>query len=71
MFAISLQRADHTKRYAISRLDDSGWEVTSEEDRQLTRRVRYHDWHRVERALAEFQREVGWLKTHGWAVREC
>ena len=70
MFSINLQRAEHTKRYSISRLSDSGWEVTSENDRQLTRRVRYHDWHRVERALAEFKREVGALTTEGWAVRE-
>jgi hypothetical protein len=70
MYAISLQLADHTKRYSISQLSDAGWEVRLEEDRQLTHRVCYHDWHRVERALAEFQREVGQLRTDGWAVRE-
>jgi hypothetical protein len=39
--------------------------VTLEQDGQLTRHV-YHDWHRVERALALFQLEVGRLTERGW-----
>ena len=69
MFAVNLQRAEHTRRYTISTLGESGWEVKLEEARELTHRVCYHDWHRVERALAEFRREVGKLTTRGW-VRE-
>ena len=52
MFTVRLQRADHTKDYSISTLGEAGWEVKLEEDCQLTHRVCYHDWHRVERALA-------------------
>ena len=35
-----------------------GWEVELEEDRTLRRLDHYRDWHRVERAMALFEREV-------------
>jgi hypothetical protein len=70
MYAVRLQRADHTKDYSISTLGEAGWEVKLEEDCQLTHHVCYHDWHRVERALAEFRREVGALANSGWLVRD-
>ena len=65
MFSISLQNADHTRKYSIAPLNPSGWEVMREQEGELTRHV-YHDWHRVERALARFQREVGQLTARGW-----
>ncbi len=58
MFSISLRRADHVRRYSIDPLESSGWEVKLEADCELTRHATYHDWHRVERALAVFQMEV-------------
>jgi hypothetical protein len=70
MFAVNLHRAEHTKRYSISQLDESGWEVRLEEDRELKHRVYYHDWHRVERAMAVFRLEVSELTAEGWAVGE-
>jgi hypothetical protein len=39
-----------------------------EEDRTLRRLDRYHDWHRVERALAAFEREVQELRARGWRI---
>ena len=69
MFSISLQRADHVRQYSIRSVHDSGWEVLVEEDRTLTHHVRYRDWHRVERALALFRREVDDLIARGWTVR--
>jgi len=39
--------------------------VTLEQEGELTRHV-YHDWHRVERAMALFQLEVGQLTQRGW-----
>jgi hypothetical protein len=65
MFSISLRNAEHTRKYSIAALNPAGWEVTREQEGELTRRV-YHDWHRVERALALFHREVGQLTQHGW-----
>ena len=66
MFHRSIQRADHVRRYSIRSAGPSGWEVTLEEDRTLRHRAYYHDWHRVERALALFEREVDELTEQGW-----
>ena len=66
MFSISLRNARETRRYSISPLSSSGWEVKLEQAGEITRHVYYHDWHRVERALALFQLEVSKLTEHGW-----
>ena len=55
MFSVSIQRADHVRRYSIHSTVDNGWEVRLEDDRWVTRQARYRDWHRVERALAIFR----------------
>ena len=39
-----------------------------EEDCELTHRVCYQDWHRVERALAVFKDEVSDLTAQGWQI---
>jgi hypothetical protein len=69
MFSIRLQRAEHIRHYSIQPAHYAGWEVTLEEDRTLTRHVRYDDWHRVERALALFRQEVADLAAQGWEVQ--
>ena len=69
MFSIRLQRAEHVRHYSIQPAHSAGWEVTLEEDRTLTRHVRYDDWHRVERALALFRQEVADLAAQGWEVQ--
>jgi hypothetical protein len=65
MFSIVLRKADQTRRYSISTLGASGWEVVLEREGE-TRHVCYDDWHRVERALAIFRLEVSELTAHGW-----
>jgi hypothetical protein len=65
MFSITLRKADQTRRYSISSLGRSGWEVTREREGE-TRHVFYDDWHRVERTLAMFQLEVSELTERGW-----
>lgn len=66
MFSILLRNASSTRRYTISSLSSAGWEVKREHEGQLTYHVWYHDWHRVERALAIFQLEVSELTARGW-----
>ena len=68
MFHRSLQRAGHVRRYSIVSAGPAGWEVTLEEDRTLRHRAYYHDWHRVERALALFEREAIELTEQGWRM---
>jgi hypothetical protein len=65
MYALSLRRADHVRHYSIS-AGSAGWEVKLEEDRTLRRLDHYRDWHRVERAMALFEREVLDLTSRGW-----
>jgi hypothetical protein len=57
------------RQYSIRPTTDAGWEVRLEEDRVVRRHSRYQDWHRVERALALFRREVADLTAQGWEVR--
>ena len=65
MFSITLRKAEQTRRYSISSLSHSGWEVTQEREGE-TRQVFYDDWHRVERALAIFRLEISELTARGW-----
>lgn len=68
MFDLRLRQADRVRRYSISFVALSGWEVRLEEDHKVRRRDLYQDWHRVERAIALFEREVLELKESGWRV---
>ena len=67
MFALSLRYADHVRHYFIC-AGPAGWEVRLEEDRTLRRLNHYRDWHRVERAMALFEREVLDLTERGWRL---
>jgi hypothetical protein len=68
MFDLRLRHAEHTRHYSITAAENLGWEVKVEEDHTLRRLDHYHDWHRVERALASFEREVDELQRRGWRV---
>jgi hypothetical protein len=68
MFSICLRHADHVRRYSVSTAQPSGWEMTLEHDRRLTRRLRFDDWHRVERAIAMLESEVSDLTARGWQI---
>jgi hypothetical protein len=69
MFSISLRHDEHVRVYSIFETAGLGWEMKLEEDREVTRRVRYHDWHRVERALSRIRLEVSALAECGWSVQ--
>lgn len=66
MFSVVLSNAGETRRYSISGLSPSGWEVTVERKGELVRHAFYHDWHRVERLLALFRWEIRELTARGW-----
>jgi hypothetical protein len=65
MFAVRLRHEDRVKEYSITAAKPSGWDVRLEEDRAV-RLTHYDDWHRVERTLGQFQREVTNLRQQGW-----
>jgi hypothetical protein len=66
MFTRQLRHEHHTRDYRISQAGSEGWEVRLEQDRTLCRLDHYRDWHRVERALKSFEREVAELTARGW-----
>lgn len=68
MLDLSLQSAGHVRHYSVSAVSPSGWELRFEEDRELRQRSFYQDWHRVERAIAKIEREVGQLLESGWMI---
>jgi hypothetical protein len=68
MFDLRLRHANHVRHYTITSVGVGGWEVRLEEDRRLSRQFLYQDWHRVERALALFEREVTELTAQGWQI---
>lgn len=69
MFSVCLRRADHVRLYSVSGRSHDGWEIRSEEDRALTKHAWYRDWHRVERTLELFRREIADLTAQGWQIQ--
>ena len=66
MFDMRLRHAGHIRHYSITSSDENGWEVRLQEDQTLRRHDHYRDWHRVERAMVQFEFEVHQLKALGW-----
>jgi hypothetical protein len=66
MFSKTLTHAGHTRHFSVSPPSAAGWEVVVEQDREVVRRSRYSDWHRVERAVGALEREVEELESQGW-----
>ena len=70
MFAKELTQAGHSRRFTITDAGGLGWEVSEEQDSRLVKRVRYTDWHRVERALMLMSLQIAALEGAGWRVAE-
>jgi hypothetical protein len=70
MLSIALRREQHTRQYAISASQPSGWELTLQEDLERIKRVHFEDWHRVERAIAVVRLEIEDLRSRGWKVED-
>jgi hypothetical protein len=70
MFSIALRHEQHTRQYAVSASQPSGWELTLQEDLERTKSVHFEDWHRVERAVAVVRLEIEDLRSRGWRVED-
>jgi hypothetical protein len=66
MFNTELSYAGHSRRFVLAQAPVGGWELLIEEDNAVVSRVRYTDWHRVERAMASITRRVSELEAAGW-----
>jgi hypothetical protein len=71
MFSIALRHDQHTRHYAVSASQPSGWELTLQEDLTPTRSQHFDDWHRVERAVAVVRLEVEGLTARGWRIENA
>jgi hypothetical protein len=70
MFSVALRHEQHTRQYAVSASQPSGWELTLQEDLERIKRVHFEDWHRVERAVAVARLEIEELTSRGWRVED-
>jgi len=68
MFSVLLRHGTRERRYRILENEPAGWEIRTEEDRTVVRQATYDDWHRVERTLAAFNREIASLMADGWRI---
>ena len=68
MYTTELSHEGHLRRFILGEAPLGGWELRVEEDHAVVSRVRYTDWHRVERALGAVERLVSELKAGGWRV---
>jgi hypothetical protein len=69
MFEKNLHNEGHTRRFAISEAGGS-WVAQTEHDSEVVKRVRYDDWHRVERTMLSFAIEISSLEQAGWVVAD-
>ena len=68
MFEVSIRHDDRVRNYFVSNGTADGWEIKREENHRPTKHVWCHDWHRVERSLERFRREIADLTAQGWQV---
>jgi hypothetical protein len=68
MYTTELSHEGHSRRFILGEAPLGGWELRVEEDHAVVSRVRYTDWHRVERALGTIARRVSELEAGGWQI---
>ncbi len=66
LLAKKLVRAGRVRSYEVRPVSPIGWEASQSEDQHVVEKIRYDDWHRVERTLARFMREIAELREQGW-----
>ena len=65
VFAKTLVRDREVRSFEVAAAPSVGWQVKERTD-QDTREQLFSDWHRVERTLLRFTREISELKRQGW-----
>jgi hypothetical protein len=69
LLATTLVRGDHVRSFEIRPAREEswfGWEASEHQDQQLVQQRRCSDWHRVERMINHFTREISELRQQGW-----
>jgi hypothetical protein len=65
VFAKTLVRAREVRSFEVAAAPSVGWQVKERTDQEI-REQQLSDWHRVERALLRFTREISELRRQGW-----
>jgi hypothetical protein len=66
VFAKVLVRAPQVRSFEIAPGPVAGWEVSERTGDHVVQQRHYTDWHRVERVLTRFRREISELRNQGW-----
>ena len=66
LLTTTLVRADQSRSFQVLAAPSNGWQATEHQDQRIVQQQHYADWHRVERALAHFAREIDALREQGW-----
>jgi hypothetical protein len=66
IFSKRYRSQDHTRAFVVDHARERGWEVWEEEDDAVVKRIRLHDWHRVECAIMRFSIQATRLQSDGW-----
>jgi hypothetical protein len=67
LFQKTLVRASEKRFFQIKHTESSGWDTCEMADDRVARRQHRTEWHRVERDLARFEREIDALQQQGWS----
>jgi hypothetical protein len=66
VFKKTLVRASETRSFQVERNPSAGWHTREMANDRVERQQDRTDWHRVERDLARFAREIEDLRRQGW-----
>jgi hypothetical protein len=66
LFEKTLVRASETRSFQIEHVASAGWQTCEIANDRVARRLQRTEWHRVERDLARFAREIEALRLQGW-----
>jgi hypothetical protein len=66
LFTKTLVLARQVRTFEVAALPHVGWEASEKSGADIITQRRFSDWHRVERTLTRFDREINELRRQGW-----
>ena len=65
LFRKTLVHARDVRSFAVE-ASSSGWQVSERDGDRFVQLQRFTDWHRVERKMTHFLRDISHLRNQGW-----
>jgi hypothetical protein len=66
LFTKTLVRAHQSRSFQVQAMHPVGWETSERDGQRIVQQHRHTDWHRVERTVTRFSREIDELRRQGW-----